>query len=286
MARIRLGRRGFMVAGGAALSAEASAAQPAPALIPRRLLFAAPERARVTISPDGKLIAFLGPVDGILNVWLAPVADPAAARPLTRITDRDVGYRLWWPDDNHHIVFCRERGGDENWQTHRIDIERGDMRALTPGPGVKSIVKQVSARFPGESLIAHNQRDKGYFDIHRVKVATGESTLVFQNDSFAELFTDSQFNVGFGIRYRDGGGWDVVKAMGTARARCSAVCRSETAIRTALVGASDDGKLLYWLDFKGRDSAAVVSPGPRLRASSASWPRTRRPISASRFSIR
>ena len=78
-----------MVAGGAALSAHGVSAQTEASLIPRRLLFAAPERARLTISPDGKLIAFLGPVDGILNVWLASVADPAAARPVTRVTDRD-----------------------------------------------------------------------------------------------------------------------------------------------------------------------------------------------------
>ena len=81
MARIRLGRRGFMVAGGAALSAHGVSAQTAASLIPRRLLFAAPERARLTISPDGKLIAFLGPVDGILNVWLAPL-------PIRRRRDR------------------------------------------------------------------------------------------------------------------------------------------------------------------------------------------------------
>ncbi|MEA2800873.1 MAG: hypothetical protein QOE49_968, partial [Rhodospirillaceae bacterium] len=169
------GRRGFILTGGAAFSALGASAQTAPPLIPRRLLFAAPERARVTISPDGKLIAFLGPVDGVLNVWLAPIADPAAARPLTRIADRDVLNQLWWPHDNRHVVFFREQGGDENWQAHRIDIATGDIRALTPGPGVKSYVQQVSARFPGEMLISHNQRDKRYFDVHRVNVATGES---------------------------------------------------------------------------------------------------------------
>jgi len=60
MARFRLGRRNFVLAGGsAALSAAAQAqSAPPPALIPRRLLFAVPERSRATISPDGKLVAF------------------------------------------------------------------------------------------------------------------------------------------------------------------------------------------------------------------------------------
>ena len=259
MARICLGRRGFMVAGGAALSAHGVSAQTAASLIPRRLLFAAPERARLTISPDGKLIAFLGPVDGILNVWLAPVADPAAARPLTRVTDRDVQYRLWWPHDNRHIVFFREQGGDENWQAHRIDIETGDIRALMPGPGVLSFVKQASARFPGELLLSHNQRDKRYFDIYRVNVATGESTLVYQNDGFAWVFTDPQFRARWGGRYRADGGWDVVKLDGEGAGSLFRRVESEDAYTTAMVEIADDGKELYWLDSQGRDRAAVVA---------------------------
>ena len=92
MARFRLGRRNFVLAGGSAALSAAAQAQtaPPPALIPRRLLFAVPERSRATISPDGKLVAFLGPMDGVQNVWLAPLADPAAARPVTKVTDRDV----------------------------------------------------------------------------------------------------------------------------------------------------------------------------------------------------
>ena len=213
----------------------------------------------MTISPDGSKIAFLAPVDGVQNVWVAPLSNPTAGKPVTRIDDRDVLNQLWWPGDNEHVIFCRERAGEEDWQTHCVDIETGTVRALSPGPGVTSVVHQVSARFPGELLIAHNQRDKAYFDIYRVQVATAQSTLVFQNTSFAGLFTDSHFNVRFGIRYREGGGWDVVKAAGDGVGSVFRSVALADRYTTALVGASDDGKQLYWLDSKGRDSAAVVS---------------------------
>ena len=253
------GRRGLILTGGAAFSALGASAQTAPPLIPRRLLFAAPERARVTISPDGKLIAFLGPVDGVLNVWLAPIADPAAARPLTRITDRDVLNQLWWPHDNRHVVFFREQGGDENWQAHRIDIATGDIRALTPGPGVKSYVQQVSARFPGEMLISHNQRDKRYFDVHRVNVATGESKLVARNDEFAWMFSDPQFRVLWGIRYRADGGFDMVKVDGEGAGSVFRRVEATDIFSTQAIEVSDDGRTLYWLDSQGRDRAALVA---------------------------
>ncbi len=162
----RLGRRSFVLASGAAVLAPAGYMQGARAdpaagdLIPRRLFYDAPECAKVTISPDGSKIAFLAPVDGVQNVWIAPLSDPAAGKPVTKVDDRDVLNQLWWPGDNEHVIFFREHAGAEDWQTHCVDIETGTVRALSPGPGVKSVVHQVSARFPGELLIAHNQRDK------------------------------------------------------------------------------------------------------------------------------
>lgn len=273
----RYGRRGFLAAGGVLAFAHGGASQtPTPLvqtssspvaaaaassveLIPRRTLFAAPEYSRVTISPDGKLIAFLGPVDGVQNVWLVPLSDPTAAKPLTRIADRDVLDQLWWPHDNRHIVFFRERGGDENWQANSIDTQTGQIRALTPGPGVRSYVQQVSSRFPGELLIAHNQRDKRQFDIYRVNVATGRSTLHFRNDSFAWVFTDTQFRVRWGGRHRDDGGWDAITIGGQGAGQVFRSIAPEDARTTQMIEIADSGRELYWLDSQGRDCAAVVA---------------------------
>src|SRR5262245_58033988 len=58
------------------------------ALIPRRLLFADPARSVVRISPDGRRVAFLAPVDGVLNLWVGVIDDIANARALTRVTDQ------------------------------------------------------------------------------------------------------------------------------------------------------------------------------------------------------
>ena len=43
----------------------------------------------------------------------------------------------------------------------------------TPGDGVTCYVQQSSPRFPSELLIAHNARDKQYFDVYRVDGLTG-----------------------------------------------------------------------------------------------------------------
>ena len=61
----------------AAHSAEAAA------LIPREDLFGNPTRAAGRLSPDGKWLSWLAPKDGVLNVFVAPVADITAAKAVT-----------------------------------------------------------------------------------------------------------------------------------------------------------------------------------------------------------
>ncbi len=248
-----------MLVAGLAMLPRGGRAQQAPTVIPRKLLFSAPDRAHVTISPHGRQIAFLAPLDGVQNVFVAPLADPEAARPLTRITDRDVKPELWWPHDDRHVVFFRERGGDENWQAHAVDVESGEVRPITPGPGIRSHVQQLSVHFPGELLIGHNQRDKHYFDIYRVNVATGQSVPLFQNNGFAEIFTDPQFGVRYGVRYRADGGWDAVHLAGDNAGSLFRSIKAEDAYTTEMIEVSDDGRQLFWLDSAGRDTAVVAS---------------------------
>src|SRR5688572_7642661 len=44
-------------------------------LIPRDVLFGNPDRAQGKLSHDGKHIGFVAPLDGVLNVWVAPTGD-------------------------------------------------------------------------------------------------------------------------------------------------------------------------------------------------------------------
>ena len=91
------------------------AADESPGLLLRRLIFGDPERSIVRMSPDGMRIAFRAPVDGVLNLWIAPIDRIGDARPVTAVTDRNLGPWIVWMRDNRHVVFFREAAGDENW---------------------------------------------------------------------------------------------------------------------------------------------------------------------------
>jgi dipeptidyl aminopeptidase/acylaminoacyl peptidase len=228
-------------------------------LIPRRLLFGDLGRSVVRISPDGRRVAFLAPLDGVLNLWVGPIDDIRDARPLTRATDRDLGSWLQWLHNNRHLVFFRERGGDENWQAHRIDVESGDILPLTPAPGVRCFIHQVSHHFPDELLIAHNERDKRFYEIYRVNVVTGASTLLQANDRFAGFFTDPQFRVRFAKRHTDDGGHEYLQRGTGGEWELFARVDAADAMTTRPIEFSDDRRELYWLDSRGRDKAAVVA---------------------------
>ena len=254
---------GMLLGHGAIRGAQAADRAP---LISRRLLFAGADRSTVRISPDGRRIAFMAPVDGVLNLWVGALDNLAKARPLTRVTDRDLGPWIVWLYNNRHVAFFRDQGGDENWQAHRVDVDTGDIFALTPGPGVKSYIQQTSRHFPDELLIAHNQRDQRFSDIFRVNVATGASTLLLANDRFAWVFTDPQFRVRFGVRQTDvgdteylqrgaGGDWELFTRIDMA-----------DAMTTRAIEFSDDGTELYWLDSRGRDKAVLVGEDLRTGA--------------------
>jgi dipeptidyl aminopeptidase/acylaminoacyl peptidase len=265
-------RRQLLFAAGVGIVANGTTAAPARAapasassrprnavLIQRRLLFGDLEKSVVRISPDGTRIAFLAPVAGVLNLWVGPIGDVMKARPITKVTDRNLGPWLVWLPNNRHVAFFRDQGGDENWQTHRVDLETGEIIALTPAPGVTCYVHQVSHHFPDELLIAHNQRDKRFFEIYRVNAATGASTRIQDNDRFAGFFTDPQFRVRLAQRFNDDGSYDYLERAASGEWEPFAHIDAADTMGTRPYEFSDDGKELYWLDSRERDKAAVVA---------------------------
>jgi hypothetical protein len=153
------------------------------------------------VSPDGQHFAYLAPLDGVRNLWVTPLADPHAARPLTRATDRNLSSYFQWAHTNRHLVFFQERDGDENWRASSVDIESSAIVPLTPGRGVRSFLQELDRKFPDEVLLRYNQRDKRFFDLFRINVVTGASELLFENHDYVGLITDSDFQLRLGARF-------------------------------------------------------------------------------------
>jgi dipeptidyl aminopeptidase/acylaminoacyl peptidase len=234
-------------------------------LVPREVFFGNPDVAWVRLSPDGAWLAYIAPVGGVRNVWVAPLGDLAAARPITHVTARPIGGYFQWAFTNRHIVFFEEHDGDENWRASSVDIRDGRIVPLTPARGVRAYVQEVSRRFPRAMLLGHNARDKELFDLYRVDVVTGRSELLYENHWFADLFTDSAFELRLGSRFLEDGSLEWVERRRNGAWRAFFNVPVGDVDGTRPVDFSEDGGTLYLLDSRGRDKAALVALDMRTR---------------------
>lgn len=148
-------------------------------LIPRAVLFDNPEKSSATISPDGTYLAYIAPLDGVNNIWVQPTAG-SEAKAVTKDTKR--GIRIYfWAENSKHLLYLQDTGGDENYHLHRVDPASGEVKNLTPYPGVQASVVELSAKKPDEILIQLNKRDRSARDVYRLNLLTGETTEDTQN---------------------------------------------------------------------------------------------------------
>jgi len=227
-------------------------------LIPREVLFGNPERAGVQLSPDGRNISYLAPVNGVLNVWVGPVDNITSARPVTNDTFRGIrGY--FWAYTNHHIIYVQDRNGDENWRAYSVDLDSGDVKDLTPERGVNAQIQEVSYKFPDEILVGLNDRDPELHDIYRINIISGEREMVMENPGFAGFMTDDEYKIRFGIKQTPDGGQEMlVPAENGSWAQFMAI-GPDDAMTTGPAGFDRSGNVLYLIDSRGRNTAALAT---------------------------
>ncbi|MDP3914006.1 MAG: S9 family peptidase [Bacteroidota bacterium] len=162
-----------------------------PPLIDRELLFDAPEIAGGKISPDGKFISFIKPYKGTQNIWIKKLdEDFSAAKPITADTIRPIR-SYFWTRDGKYILYSQDKGGDENFNIYAVDplevpAEGSDIpvnRDLTNLKGVRVFIYAIPYTDPDAIYIGLNDRDKAWHDLYKMKISTGERTLIRQNSA-------------------------------------------------------------------------------------------------------
>ena len=227
-------------------------------LIPRALFFGNPDKTSVRISPDGAHLAYLAPVDGVLNIWVANLNDLASARAITQDKKRGIR-RYFWAFSNRHIVYLQDKGGDENWRVYSVDIESGAERSLTPFDGVKAQIEAVSHRWPNTILVGLNRRDAKAHDLFKLDISTGQLEEVQRNDSgYTEFVVDESYAVKLAVRLTADGGSEFLKKAGRSFEPFIKIS-AEDAMTTAPRGFDASGNTLYLADSRDRNTAALAA---------------------------
>jgi dipeptidyl aminopeptidase/acylaminoacyl peptidase len=149
-------------------------------LIPRRTLFDNPTFFGAKISPDGRWISWLAPVDGVLNVWMAPASDIKAGEPVTRTKGRPINWQDW-SADGRFLMFLNDETGDENHHLFVVDPVTRAMRDVTPLANISVQLGLWSLEAPGDVAVKINDRDVRWHDLYRIDLTTGQRTLIWEN---------------------------------------------------------------------------------------------------------
>lgn len=174
------------------------------ALIPREVLFGNPTHTSPAISPDGTRLAWIAPHEGVLNIWLRTIGDDDA-RVIT--DDDDRGIRTFtWAFDGRHLLYVQDRGGDENWRLHAVDLIDGGTRDLTPFDDVQAEVVRLHHSAPDVVLVALNRDNPELHDVYRLRLASGELDKIVENPGFVGWVADDSLHVRAGVAPTPDGG--------------------------------------------------------------------------------
>ncbi|QFT77055.1 alpha/beta fold hydrolase [Erythrobacter sp. THAF29] len=228
-------------------------------LIPREALFGNPTKAQGRISPDGKWLSWLAPHQGVLNIWVAPADDPDSGKPVTNSTDRPIRQHFWAPDASA-VMYIQDKGGDENFLLYKIDVESGEETVLTPFENTRVQIVGASETIKDKILIGLNNRNPQFHDVYLLDLDTGEMELVLENNGYAGFMADDTLTVRMAMRQNAEGGTDYFEVTGNVVAEEPFESTAmEDSLTTNPAGYTTDGSILYWIDSRGRNTAALYA---------------------------
>ncbi len=204
------------------LTVTLTAQKPAPGTTPildRDLFFGDPEISGAQLSPDGKFISFIKPLEGTRNIWVKSVDEPFDnARPLTGEKNRPIrGY--YWSRDGKKILFVQDKGGDENFHVYAVSsfakAKKGgvpEATAVTSGDKVRAFIYAVPKSMPDFIYVGLNDRDPAWHDLYKVNLNTGAKELIKENTERITGWTfDLKDNLRLATRTNEDGGTEILK---------------------------------------------------------------------------
>lgn len=191
-----------------------------PPIIDRELFFGDPEIAGAQISPDGAFIAFVKPFKGTRNIWVKKTGEPFAnAKPITADTRRPIP-TYFWSRDGKYILFVQDKAGDENYNVYAVNPSDAPAsgqdvptaRNLTDVKGVRAIIYSVPRSEPDAIYVGINDRDPAWHDLYKVKISTGERTLMRKNsERITAYFFDLKDQLRLATRSAENGDTEVLR---------------------------------------------------------------------------
>jgi len=245
-----------------------------PELIDRELYFGNPDKIQIRISPDGEYFSYRAPLEGVMNIWVAPIDAPDQANPVTKDTLRGV-FAYVWSYKPGILLYAQDVGGDENWHVHKVNVETKQDEDLTPfenilGPDGVALVDpntgktvrpraeilSVSKEDPNNILIRLNKTDPQSMDIYKISLDTNSLEMVLKDNAYAGVTPDNLNRVRLASKMVPEGGMIVYKIDGNKANEYMKVPQ-EDLMTFGFLGFDKSNENVFVSDSRGIDKAAL-----------------------------
>jgi len=225
-------------------------------LIPRKVLFGSPVKVQPKISPDGKKIAYLAPVNNLLNIWVRTIGENDD-RVVTKDEKRSIKMYAW-AENNEDLIYLQDTGGNENWNIYKANIKTGEIKNLTPFENVQAGIINIDKKFPHEILISMNKENPTAKDVYRLNLKSGELQPVAKNPGHIKWWIkDGELNVSGGVGPTSDGGDELIIRKGDNWERLDSWDYEDT-FTTSAICITRDGRYLYLIDSRNTNTSRLV----------------------------
>ncbi len=159
--------------------------------LPVDYFFKNPEFTQIAVSPDGKHIGAVAPVNGRRNLVVLDL-DTMQAVAVTNLRPKqtDIAGYTWATNDR--LLFFVDADGNEAFSVFAVDRDGKNGRTLFEGakgvtffPTTMNILNLLEDE-PDYILVAINEKRKAYPDVYRMNINTGRKSTVVSNPGYVQ----------------------------------------------------------------------------------------------------
>ncbi|MFY9589967.1 alpha/beta fold hydrolase [Rickettsia endosymbiont of Halotydeus destructor] len=180
------------------LSTARANTSPKDIIIPREVLFSYPDKIKISFSPNGKYISYLGNNNEVLDLLIADSENLENIKAAIKV--KTGVYDYIWAYDNQHILYLKDVNNDKNYRLYSYDLETNHTKLLTTEKGITAkIFAKRATNKPYKILIGLKSSNQHYFDVYELNLLDHSKKLIMKNNKFSSFIFDNDLNIRLGI---------------------------------------------------------------------------------------